>query len=71
VGRGDSRLAYAAAGFFHQVTDYRFQVAGFLVDAKLALGAGAFVQDGVDVFHGAAAAEIVDYVVYEFEQFGG
>ena len=49
----------------------RFEVASLLVDAKLALGAGAFAQNCVHVLDGAAAAEIVDDVIDEFEQFGG
>src|SRR5580704_16599097 len=61
----------APTGFFDQVTYDRFEVAGFLVDAKLALGAGAFAQNCVHVLDGAAAAEIVDNIIDEFEQFGG
>src|SRR5216684_5789698 len=47
------------------------QVAGLLVDAKLALGAGALVENGVHVLDGAAAAEVVDHVVDEGEQLDG
>src|SRR5713226_10280937 len=47
------------------------QVASLLVDAKLALGAGAFVKNSVDVFDGAAAAELVDNVVDKGEQLDG
>src|SRR6266849_6852382 len=47
------------------------QVAGLLVDAKLALGAGALVENGVNVLDGAAAAEVVDHVVDEGEQLDG
>src|SRR5882762_10261742 len=47
------------------------QVAGLLVDAKLPLGAGAFVENGVNVFDGAAAAELVDNIVDESEELDG
>src|SRR5713101_4976405 len=50
---------------------YRAQVAGLLVDAKLALGAGAFVENGVDVLDGAAAAELVDNIVDKGKQLDG
>ena len=39
------------------------QIAGLLIDAKLPLGAGAFIENGVNVFDGAAAAELVDGIV--------
>src|SRR6202790_461649 len=71
VGRRGSRLDHAAAGFLDQVFDDRSQVAGFLVDAELAFGARAFIQNGVDVFDGAAAAQIVHHVFYKLEQLGG
>src|SRR5260370_18842529 len=47
------------------------QVASLLIDAKLALGAGAFVENGVNVFDGTAAAELVDHVVDKGEQLNG
>src|SRR5713226_178660 len=47
------------------------QIAGLQVDAKLALGAGALVENGVHVLDGAAAAEVVDHVVDEGEQLDG
>src|SRR5216684_1270972 len=47
------------------------QIAGLLVDAKLAFGAGALVENGVHVLDGAAAAEVVDHVVDEGEQLDG
>src|SRR5579859_28305 len=47
------------------------QIAGLLEDPELALGTGALVENGVHVFDGAAAAEFVDHVVDEFEQFDG
>src|ERR1700719_2312619 len=49
----------------------RTQVASLLIDAQLPLGAGAFVKNGVNVFDGAAAAELVDHVLDEGEQFDG
>src|SRR4051812_5279762 len=53
------------------MSDYRFEIAGLFVDAKLAFRAGALVQNRVYIFDGAAAAEIVDYIVHEFKEFGG
>src|SRR6267378_6242504 len=47
------------------------QVAGLLKDAKLALGAGALVENGVNVFDGASAAQFVDDIVDEGEQLDG
>src|SRR6267378_4289123 len=47
------------------------QIAGLLVDAKLALGAGAFVENGVNVLDGAAAAEFVDNIIDKGEEFDG
>src|SRR5258706_2538620 len=47
------------------------QIAGLLVDAKLPLGAGAFVENRVNVFDGAAAAELVNDVVDEGKQLDG
>src|SRR5260370_42543208 len=47
------------------------QVAGLLVDAKLALGASALVENGVHVFNGAAAAEFVHDVIDKGEQLDG
>src|SRR5580698_1184564 len=47
---------------------HRFQVAGLLIDAQLALGAGAVLENRMDVFDGAPTAKIVDDVIHEFEQ---
>src|ERR1700730_1234384 len=47
------------------------QITGLLVDANLAFGTGALVENGVDVFDGAAAAKIVHDVVDEGQQFDG
>src|SRR6266481_712541 len=47
------------------------QVTGLLKDAKLALGTGAFVENGVHVFDGAAAAEVVHDIIDEGQQFYG
>src|SRR6267154_594798 len=44
------------------------QVAGLLVNTKLALCAGAFVENGVNVLDGAAAAEFVDDIVDKGEE---
>src|SRR6266852_6107573 len=71
VGGGSARRGHASASFFHEMLDYRAQVAGVLIDAELALGAGAFIENGVYVFHGAAAAEVVDDVIDEGEQLDG
>src|SRR5580700_1502869 len=68
-GRG-SLLNHASAGFFHQMFDDGPQVVGFLIDAELAFGTGALVQDGVNVFDGAATPKVVDYIVHKLEQFG-
>src|SRR5271169_5911596 len=46
----------------------RFQVARLLIDPQLALGAGAVFENGVNVFNGAAAAEVVDDVIHELEK---
>src|SRR5579872_3052836 len=48
-----------------------FQVASMLINTQLALGAGAVLEDGVDVFDGAAAAEIVDDIVHELTKLDG
>ena len=48
--------------------DDSFQIAGLLIDAQLAFGAGAVLENGVDVFDGAAAAEIVDNIIDEIEK---
>jgi hypothetical protein len=56
VSGGSARRSHASARFFNQMSYDRAQVAGVLIDAELALGAGAFIENGVYVFHGAAAA---------------
>src|SRR5580700_6187710 len=59
---GSPRLGDAAR-FRDQMFYDRLQVAGLLIDAQLALCAGAVFENGVDVFDGAAAAEIVHNVI--------
>src|SRR5947199_10843092 len=50
---------------------YGAQVASLLKDAELAFCAGAFVQYGVDVLDGTAAAKFIDHIVDEIEQLEG
>src|SRR5277367_4940899 len=45
-----------------------FQIAGLLIDAQLPLRAGAMFEDSMNVFDGAAAAEIVYDVIHKLEQ---
>src|SRR5438270_5662533 len=71
VGGGCARHSNASAGFVDQVFHDSAQVAGLLEDAKLALCAGAFVKDGVNIFDGAAAAEFVHNIVDKREEFDG
>src|ERR1700722_59450 len=47
----------------------RPQIAGLLIDAQLALGARAVFENGVNVFDGAAASQIVDDIIDEFKEF--
>src|SRR6266705_2147094 len=70
VRGGSPRLGDTCARFGNKVPDYRFQVARFLIYAQLPVRAGAFVHDGVHVFDGAAAAQVIDDVIHEFQQFG-
>src|SRR4029077_4443082 len=44
------------------------QVAGLLIDPQLAFRAGTVLENGVNVFDGAAAAEIVHDVIHKFEE---
>src|ERR1700684_2419367 len=60
-----------AARFRDEMPYHRFQVAGLLIDAQLTLRAGAVFENRMDVFDGAAAAEIVHDVIHEFEQLEG
>src|SRR5215470_2553374 len=71
VNRGSSRLHHAAAGLFHEVPHDSLQVAGALIDSKLPLSAGAFVQNGVNVLDGTATAEVVNDIIDKFQQLDG
>src|SRR5215469_10269315 len=67
--RGSARLGHAGAGLRNQMAHDRFRVSCFAIDAELAVRAGAFLQDGVDVFDGAAASQVIHYVVHQLQQF--
>src|SRR5467141_3527428 len=67
---GGARLSDASACFGNKVPDHRLQVTRLLVHAQLPVRAGAFVHDRVDIFDRAAAAQVVDDVVHQFQQFG-
>src|ERR1700687_2578926 len=69
--RSVTRLAHAPASLLHQMANHFLQIAGSLINAQLPFGAGAFIQDGVHVLYGAAAAKVVEHVVNKFQQFGG
>src|SRR5260370_1511090 len=68
VRGGGARGSDDSSRLLHSMFHDGAQVAGLLEDAKLALGAGAFVENGVNVFDGTAAAELVDHVVDKGEQ---
>src|SRR5580658_8554197 len=70
VSRRSSRLGDAAR-FRDEVFYDGFQVASLLIDAQLALRAGAVLENRMDVFDGAPAAEVVHDVIHEFEQLDG
>ena len=53
--------------FVDHVVHYFFQIAGLVEDAQLAVRAGAFFQDPVDVADLLAAAEFVHHVVDELQ----
>src|SRR5436190_24081140 len=57
------------ARFVDEPADDRAKVARFPVHLELPIGAGALGEDGVDVVERLAAAELVDHVVHELEQF--
>src|SRR5215471_2973513 len=59
------------ARFFADVVDDLLQVPGFLVNTKLAVRAGAVVQDPVYPLDLVARAELVHDVVHELEHFPG
>src|ERR1700730_9832297 len=70
VHRGGPRLHHSAAVLFHKVFHDSLQVARFLIDAELPLGAGALVQNGVHILDGAAAPQLIDRVSHEPQQLG-
>src|SRR5713226_7195678 len=69
VRGGSAWLGHAGAGLRNQMAHHRFQVTGLLKDPQLPVGARAFFQDGVDIFDGAAAPEVIHDVIHEFQQF--
>jgi hypothetical protein len=68
VSRRSPRLGDAAR-FRNQMPDDSLKIAGLLIDTQLALGAGAVFENGMDVFDGAAASEIVDDIIDKIEKF--
>src|SRR5271163_382402 len=60
-------LEEACPGFFDDVIHDLFEVSGFPVDAQLAIGARAAVEDVVDALDLLAAAEFVHGLVHEAE----
>src|SRR6202022_4477684 len=69
--RSVTRLAHAPASLLHQMANHFLQIACSVINAHLPCVAGAFIQDGVHVLYGAAAAKVVEHVVNKFQQFGG
>src|SRR5215472_10863016 len=58
-----------AASLLHNLPHHCFQVACFRVSLQLALGAAALTQNAFDGGQGIAAAQIVDDIVDEIEEF--
>ena len=67
VRRGSTGFSDAAR-FRNQVPDDSLKIAGLLIDAQLALGAGAVFQNGMDIFDRTAAAEIVHDIIDKIEK---
>src|SRR5438552_4894621 len=70
VCRRSTRLGDASARFGNQVPHHRFQIARFLIDAQLPVRTGAFAHDRVYVLDRTAAAQVIDDVIHQFQQFG-
>src|SRR5579863_276711 len=65
AGGGAGGQRHAFAGFGDDVAHDGLQIAGFFVDAQLALGAGAMAEDSTDGLERGAAAEFVQHIVYK------
>src|SRR5215467_13044839 len=61
--RGRSaRLRHSATGLRNQMTHHGLQVTRLSINSQLPIRARAFLQDGVDVFDGTAASQVVHHV---------
>src|ERR1019366_9874411 len=64
----DNSFLQSGGRLGYDVVDHGLEVAGAFPDGQLAVGAGAVLQDLVDIAHLLAAPELVDLAVDELEQ---